>query len=210
MALQTQALRRTAQERGLLFYTNGMSEQKLTREFSICLLPTENVATDIETIRNSLPDSPYRDDIPHITLLRGITAHTDLSDDALAQALESILSPEDNLPLEGNVVGIANKSNQFYSSTGLLLLEASPRLTDFRKQVADRLKRHNYDVEAQELANFMPHITIRLGIALEGASLHDAEELFRDRSITFSDWLLFRLIEEGDKRIMHQVWPYSI
>ncbi len=193
-----------------MFYTDVMSEQKLTREFSICLLPSDDVATDIEAIRNSLPDSPYRDDIPHITLLRGITANTDLSDDALVQDVESILSPGDNLPFEGHVLGIANKSNQFYSSTGLILLEASSQLIEFRKQVVDHLEQRGYSVEAQELTDFTPHVTIRLGVALEGTSLHDAEELFRDRIITFSSWLVFRLIREDDKRVTHQVWPHSI
>jgi len=184
-----------------------MIERILTCEFSICLLPNEEITSDVNSLREELPKSPYRDDIPHITLLRGITANDDLSDDALVQKIDSTLAISNKLPLDGSVHTIANASNQFYSSSSGIILRASPELLEFRKQAAAQLEMRGFSVEAQELAFFVPHITIRLGVPLTGDSLSKAEALFSGRKVTFSHWLLFRLVKQNDNRIMHEVWP---
>ena len=181
---------------------------QLTREFSICLLPADDVANDIQALRQDLPASPYRDDIPHITLLRGITSNADMSDEELAQDVESVLSISERLPLGATVQSIANKSNQFYTDTGVVLMKALPELLAFRQKVADLLAQHGYSIESQELHTYIPHITIRLGVPLEGAMLQQAEALFSGRAIAFSHWVLFRLVMEDGERMMRQVWPY--
>lgn len=186
-----------------------MTKRVLTREFSICLLPTDDVIRDVQTLRQDLPASPYRDDIPHATLLRGITSNSDMSDEALAHDIDSILSITDSLPLAVEAESVANGGNQFYSLSGGILLRTSPELLAFRQAAAHKLEQHGYTVETQELNSFIPHITIRLGVPLEGDMLQRAQELFNGRAITFSQWLLFRLVKENGKRIMHEVRPLS-
>lgn len=180
---------------------------QLTREFSICLVPTDDITNDIETLRQALPASPYRDDIPHITLLRGITSGTDMTDEALVRDVDSILAFSRHLPLGGSVRSIANKSNQFYTDTGVLLLDTSPELLAFRQRASNDLTLHGYRVEAQELGAYTPHVTVRLGVPLAGAILQRAERTFIGRTTAFSRWLLFRLVVADGKRLMHEVWP---
>lgn len=184
-----------------------MAEQLLTREFSICLVPSTDVRTDIQALRQELPPSPYRDDSPHITLLRGITSSIDMDDEALVQEVGRITSLSANLPKECAVRSIANKSNEFYSATGLILLESSPELLAFRQDTVNGLQRHGYTIESQGQITFTPHVTIRLGVPLEGDSLQKAETQFKGRVIAFSEWLLLRLVIEDGKRLMHEVRP---
>lgn len=171
------------------------------------MLPTDDVANDIQALRQKLPASPYRDDVPHSTLLRGITSKSNVPDDALVRKVDAAVSISKRLPLIARVQSVTNMSNQFYTDSGVILLQASPELLTYRQETASLLAQNDYQVEAQELDVFMPHITIRLGVALEGALLEEAEALFKDRTITFGRWLLFRLAKEGNKRRMHQVWP---
>lgn len=184
-----------------------MTKEVLTREFSICLLPTDDVTTDVEALRAGLPDSPYRDDVPHITLLRGISSGMDMSDEALADDVGLTLSLSSRLPLLGTVKLIDNKSNQFYTDTGVIILESTKELLDFRKDAVNRLLEHGYTVEAQELSTYTPHVTIRLGVPLQGEFMDETKVRFDNRTIRFGDWLLFRLVLQDDKRLMHVVRP---
>jgi 2'-5' RNA ligase len=184
-----------------------MSTPQLTREFSLCLLPTDEVTADVSALRAQLPPSPYRDDVPHITLIRGISAAANMSDETLITDVGATLSLSDRLPLRGTVQRIANKSNQFYRETGGIILESSAELLAFRKDAADRLMARGYIVEAQELNTYTPHITIRLGVPLQGELLDQANTLFHGRTISFGSWVLFRLVMQGDKRLMHVVRP---
>lgn len=181
--------------------------EQLMREFSICLLPADDVTNNIQALRQDLPPSPYRDDTPHITLLRGITSSRDMSDEELVRDVESVLAFSKHLPLSARVGSIANKSNQFYTATGVALTDASPELLAFRRQAVNDLIQHGYSVEAQELRTYTPHVTVRLGVPLEGTMLQRAEALFNGRTITFGSWVLFRLILVDDKRMMQEVWP---
>lgn len=184
-----------------------MTKEVLTREFSICLLPTDDVTADIEALRARLPDSPYRDDVPHITLLRGISSDTDMSDETLADDVGTTLSLSSRLPLLSTVRLIDNKSNQFYTDTGVVILESSKELLDFRKDAVNRLMERGYTVEAQELSTYTPHITVRLGVPLQGEVMGETRLRFHNRTIRFGDWLLFRLVLQDDKRLMHVVRP---
>ena len=183
-----------------------MTKEVLTREFSICLLPTADVTEDIEALRATLPESPYRDDVPHITLLRGIASDTDMSDKALADDIASTLSLSSQLPLTCTVKAFENRSNQFYSSTGAAVLESSLELFELRKDAVQRLMERGYTVEAQELSTYTPHITIRLGVPLQGKAMAEAMIAFGNRTISFSGWLLFRLVVQDDKRLMRVVY----
>jgi 2'-5' RNA ligase len=187
-----------------------MAEPILTRELSICLIPNKEIINDVSILRKELDASPYRDDIPHITLLRGITANDDLSDEALVHMIDRTTGIKSKLPLIVNVRAIANASNRFYSLSSGMVLDAPHELLDLRKQIALQLETHGFSVEPQELTNYVPHITIRLGVPLEDERLSKAEALFIGRTVIFSQWLLFRVVKQNDKRFMHEVWPDQI
>jgi 2'-5' RNA ligase len=176
-----------------------MTKELLTREFSICLLPTDDVTADIEALRAKLPESPYRDDTPHITLLRGVSSGTDMSDEALVDDVGTALSLSNRLPLLGTVKLVDNKSNQFYTDTGVVILESSKELLNFRKDAVNRLLEHGYTVEAQELNTYTPHITVRLGVPLLDKFMDETRTMFDNRTITFSRWLLFRLVRSEER-----------
>jgi hypothetical protein len=81
---------------------------------------------------------------------------------------------------------------------------------DFRKQAAAQLENHWFNVETQELAFFVPHITKRLGIPLADENFSKAETLFNDRTVTFNHWVLFRRVVQNDKRIMQRFGPIRL
>lgn len=184
-----------------------MAEHLFTHEFSICLLPNEDITIDINSLRQDLPESPYRDDIPHITILRGISTNDHLSDEDLLNKVDSLLAISNKLPISGSVHSVANASNRYYSLSSGMKLHASKELLNFRNEVITRLKANGFSIETQELANYIPHITIRLGAPLIGESLTRAEALFVGRSVSFNEWFLFRVIKQNDRRIMHEIWP---
>ena len=184
-----------------------MPERQLTQEFSICLIPTDDIIDEVESLRHELPKSPYRDDIPHITLLRGISSSREMSDQALLEDIDSLLAISDKLPLQSTVTGIANKSGKFYSTTSGLILHPSDELLSYRANVADKLSENDYTIEAEELLEYMPHITIRLGVPIEGDKYKRAQELFEAKVISFNHWVLFRLVLVDGKRTMHEVRP---
>lgn len=130
-----------------------------------------------------------------------------MSDNVLSQHVEQALSLSDKLPINLTVKTVANKSNQFYSSSGLILLTASEELLNIPQTVTTQLVRQDYMIESQEFDNFTLHMTIRLGIPLKGDMLRKAEQQFQSRTITFSHWLLLRLVTEDGKRSMHEAWP---
>ena len=184
-----------------------MPKGLLTREFSICLVPAADITRDIEAIRAQLSESPYRDDTPHITLLRGVASGTDMEDEALIDDVSTAVSFSRRLPLLGTVKSVDNKSNQFYTSTGVVILESSKELLDFRTDAVKQLLEHGYTVEAQELNAYTPHITVRLGVPLLGEHMDEAKAMFDNRIITFNHWILFRLVLQNDERFMHVVQP---
>ena len=184
-----------------------MPKGLLTREFSICLVPAADITRDIEAIRAQLSESPYRDDTPHITLLRGVSSGTDMEDEALIDDVSTAVSFSRRLPLLGTVKSVDNKSNQFYTSTGVVILESSKELLDFRTDAVKQLLEHGYTVEAQELNAYTPHITVRLGVPLLGEHMDEAKAMFDNRIITFNHWILFRLVLQNDERFMHVVQP---
>lgn len=130
-----------------------------------------------------------------------------MSDKELLDEINSLLALSSNLPFQSTVTKIANKSNQFYSSSGLLLLQASKSLLAYREEVAARLIKNNYSVESQELHDYTPHITIRLGVPLKGGILKQAQESLNAKVISFNQWMLFRLVLVDGKRTMREIRP---
>lgn len=187
-----------------------MTEAKLTQEFSICLLPDIQTTERVTSLRRELPPSPYRDDLPHLTLLRGITSDLPLSDETLLADMDAQLDLPSALPLAATVQAVENKSNRFYSDSSLLLLDPSAALLACRRQIVRRLtSTAGYAVEPAEQTSFTPYVTVRLGVPLYGDMLQKTEELFLRRSITFNSWLLVRLLLRGDERYFKAVYPLA-
>lgn len=159
-------------------------------------------------LRAELTSSPYRDDIPHITLLRSINSPTLLGDDELLKSIAGLVETSSKLPMTARIIEVANKSNELYSSSGLILLEVSPELASLRKKIIEYLTAHSYTVEQQEIERYTPHMTIRLGVPLEGEMMQKAQEVFpADKEIIFNRWLLFRLVKKDNTRLMRVVMP---
>ena len=187
----------------MLCYNYYMSSQP-TNEFSICLLANSETTADIESMRRELPTSPHRDDPPHITLLRGVTSSAFVSDAAIAKSMGALLTMQPD-SIGGNVKGVEDKSNHLYSSTTALTLTLSDVILNYRKALINNLKANNYKVESQELATFIPHLTIRLGVALDETERKRAEAHFLGKQIKFTRYALFRLVQHNGSRQMHIV-----
>ncbi len=181
-----------------------MPKQVLTKEFGICLLPDTVTTQRVLGLRKKLPASPYRDDRPHITLLRGITSPQQFSDVELFHNIKRILNLSNSLPLIATAQDVVNISNQFYSASCVILLQSS-KLLNIRRVAAKKLNQNGYSIEKQELKTYTPHITIRLGVPLAGEILTTAQATFIGNDIIFSKWILFRLIIKDDARKAHEI-----
>jgi len=152
-----------------------------------------------------LPASPYRDDWPHLTLLRGITAPEQVTDQALLAQMTRVVNLKE-FSLTGSVAIIANKHNEFYSDTGVLLFAPSEELLAYRNRCISALQQRGFRVDPHELVDYSPHLTIRLGVPLTGDLLARAEKDFLGQTVKFSGWMLLRLVADSSQgRQMHEV-----
>jgi 2'-5' RNA ligase len=181
-----------------------MSIQK-TNEFSICLKPTRETIEAVNNIRDQLAPSPYRDDPPHITLVRGIVSDEELTDAELLRQVADITHIDSKLPLAATVTEVTNKSNKFYSESGGLIVSPSEELRQFRSSLLASLTSHGFSDESYDKNNHPLHITVRLGVKLEGDVLARAQKQFLHQPVIFTGWSLFRLELEDGARKMHEI-----
>src|SRR5262245_8857881 len=99
-----------------------MDQSDMTSEFSICLLLDRKTAQSVESIRQTLPVSPYRDDTPHVTLLRAIKSPSRMSDTDLLKDMEKLLGLSKNLPLSATVIKPANRFSPLFKTSSLVVL----------------------------------------------------------------------------------------
>ncbi len=173
-----------------------------TQEFSICLLLDEPATRQIEDIRAKLPSSSYRDDPPHLTLLRGITSKEIVSAEELSQNLQKILTIKPGT-LHVRITGLQDVSNQFYTKTTVLQIAAFDELTRYREKITDQLRLNRFQVEQKEVEHYTPHITVRLGVTINDSLRTSTEKLFVDHDLTFTSYALFRLVLRDGNRHMH-------
>jgi len=180
----------------------------MTSEFSICLLLDAEATRAVEDICQTLPASPYRDDTPHITLLRAIKSPSIASDEALLQEMEKLLELSKNLPLSATVHKSANRfSPLFRWSSSLVLLHPSPEMRAYHKKIIGILQANNYPVSLERLL-FLPHISIRLGIPYTERAKAMTEESFSAGSkLTFSTWIILRDIKKNGTYLVKEVGP---
>lgn len=178
----------------------------MTREFSICLLPDQATADKILQLRAEMPTSPYRDDTPHVTLLRGVVSPTDVNDEQLLHTLESFLEPDSNLPANFQVKKIANRSSHLYSSSSLVILQAGKQVKSYRKKVIRTLKQNGYTIPLLDRAIYIPHLTIRLGVPVKDQTRKTAAQLFPHGSdATCGSWMVLRLTAAEPTRLMREI-----
>lgn len=181
---------------------------QLTRQFSICLIPDKRTEHDINTFRRQLPESPYRDDIPHLTLLRGVSSPNIPSDKDLVTDIDRLLKWNSNPPITGSVQAVENIDSLVYGSTSVLVIKPQSKLEALRANICQKLVATGYSIEKDELQQVRPqHITVRLGVPLSSEYFRHAESILLGKHIEFSKWLLFRLELDGNRRLMHKVWP---
>ena len=186
-----------------------MAQQIMTKEFSICFIADGLNTKKINNLRSKLPESPYRDDAPHVTLLRGITTSSNIGSNAeLVKKVGNLIKLHTALPLQLQVGRIDNISNQFYSASGVVLLNPSNALTRLRQKTIRQLTDNGYKIENQEVSEYYPHMTIRLGVPLRGAAMKHARENFpMGVAVSFDKWLLLRLHKDGKQRTVQELSP---
>ena len=182
-----------------------MNRAETSREFSICLRPDAATAQDVLRLRQQLPDSPYRDDPPHVSLLRGITTPVAYSDDELLQKVERVCNLTEKLPLSATIDRLTNKSNQFYSESSIISFHLSSEFTRLWQQTIHLLHQNDFAIEESETKSFSPHMTVRLGVPLKQRPLSEAQNLFAGKAVKFSSWCIFRLYIEDQARLIRVI-----
>ena len=177
----------------------------MTFEFSICLTLDPKITQAVDAIRQILPISPYRDDTPHITLLRAIKSPSQVSDRDLLRDMERLLELSKNLPLTATVHKPANRFSPLFRLSSVVLLHASPEMKLYRKNVIRTLKANNYSIGRERLV-FFPHISIRLGVPYTDNAKAMTEQNFSpEKKIIFNKWVILRDIKKDGKYLVKEI-----
>lgn len=185
-----------------------MNERGLTSEFSICLTPDQKSTQAIEAIRKALPPSPYRDDTPHITLLRTIKTPSPMSDEDLLKNIERVLELSRDLPLTATVRKPANSIDPLFRwFSSQLIIQASPELEACRERILRTLQASNYSVGLVSRLTFFPHISVRLGVPYTDEARALAEQAFAPGTkLTFNKWIILRDIKKDGRYLVKEIY----
>lgn len=183
-----------------------MAQSGLTNEFSICLLLNTKTTRTVQAIRQTLAASPYRDDTPHVTLLRTIKSPTHMGDRDLLEDMERLLQLSARLPLSATVLQPANRFSPLFRVSSLVLLKASPEVKMYRKNIIRVLKANNYSISLFERLIYLPHISIRLGVPYSKQARATTEQSFRPGTqVIFNKWILLRDIKKDGKYLVKEI-----
>jgi hypothetical protein len=183
-----------------------MDQHGMTSKFSICF-PLDHKATRaVGAIRQTLPASPYRDDTPHVTLLRAIKSSSQMDDIDLLRDMERLLELSKNLPLTAAVHKSANRFSPLFCFSSLVLLHASPEMKSYRKHVLKILKANGYSFSLYERMLFFPHISIRLGVPYtEHAKVMTEQSFSPGAKLTFDRWIILRDVKKDGKYLVKEI-----
>jgi 2'-5' RNA ligase len=177
----------------------------MTSVFSICLLLDKKSTKAVNDIRQTLPASPYRDDTPHITLLRAIKSSSRMSATDLLRDMEKLLKLSKNLPLTATVHKSANSFSPLFKISSMVLLQASPAMKKYRKDIIKTLRANNYSVNLERIV-FSPHISVRLGVPYTKQARVMTEQSFELGSELACDrWVILRDIKKDGKYLVKEI-----
>lgn len=183
-----------------------MDQTGLTSKFSICLTLDHKATQAVDAIRQTLPASPYRDDTPHVTLLRTIKTPSPMSDTDLLQDMERLLGLSKHLPLTATVYKLASRFSPLFRVSSLVLLHASPEMKAYRKNVQRILRANNYSVGLFERLVFLPHISVRLGVPYTDKAKALTERSFgAETKLTCNKWIILRDIKKDGKYLVKEI-----
>ncbi len=182
-----------------------MDQTDLTSTFSICLALDDKTTRAVEDIRRTLPASPYRDDTPHVTLLRSIKTPSVMSDTELLQGIERLVELSKHLPLSATMNKSANRFSPLFRTSSLVLLHPSPEMKQYHKSVIKTLRANNYSVSLERFV-FSPHISIRLGVPFtEQARVMVEKSFVLGAELTFNRWMILRDIKKDGKNLVREI-----
>jgi hypothetical protein len=178
----------------------------MTSEFSICLTLDHEATQAVDAIRQTLSASPYRDDTPHVTLLRTIKTPVPMSDMELLQDMERLLELSKKPPLAAMVDKLANRFSPLFRMSSLVILHASPELEAYRKSMLRILKANNYSVGLVERLAYFPHISVRLGVPYTEEARALTKQSFPPKNtLTFSKWIILRDVKKDGKYLVKEI-----
>jgi hypothetical protein len=188
-------------------FTDSTDQSGLTSEFSICLKPDDETTRAIETIRGSLPPSPYRDDTPHLTLARTIRTPLAMDDKDLLADMVRLLGLSKGLPLTATVSKPANSFDPLFKwFSSQLIINVSPGIESYRKHILQTLQANNYSIGFVSRLTFFPHISVRLGIPYTKQARAITEQSFAPGTqLTFDKWIILRDIRKDGKYLVREV-----
>ena len=184
-----------------------MNENGLTSEFSICLTPDHAATQAVEAIRKTLPPSPYRDDTPHITILRTIKTPLPMSDKDLLEDMRQLLELSKDLPLSATVRKPANSFEPLFRwFSSQLIIHHSPEIELCRKHILRILQASNYSVGIVSRLTFFPHISVRLGVPYTEEARVIAERNFAPGTkLTFNKWIILRDMKKDGRYLVREI-----
>jgi len=170
---------------------------KPTTDFSIILCVDEVTAGVVEGFRKNLPKTPFRDDPPHVTLIRVVSIPKAMSDEELVIFMRPKLNFQ--VPLHVCFEKVTDHPSEKYGTTTVLEYKVASELIEFRKSLIKALQSESCTIPKAVAEIYRPHMTLILGKTLDSDSKKEATEIFtRNSDVHFTQWKLLRY-DENDK-----------
>ena len=129
-----------------------------------------------------------------------------MGDMDMLQDMERLLKLSKNLPFTVVVHKPANKFTPLYRTSSLVLLQASPEMKLYRKNILRSLKINNYSVDLIERLAFYPHISIRFGVPYtESAKAMTEQSLVPETKLILNRWVILRDIKKDGKYLVKEI-----
>lgn len=182
-----------------------MTHHHSPNEFSIIFRLDEKSRRDMQSIRDLLPSSSFRDDPPHVTLLQGIQCPNTMSDSHLIKSLSPLLNRLLKNEPRVYVDCLENLTGGPYKLTSAILFKKSPTLEREHISLMAHLRGSGYRVRISNRA-YRPHASVRLGAAYNQAALDKAFHLFpTGGGVGFQGWKILRLTSASHRRPFYEL-----
>jgi 2'-5' RNA ligase len=170
----------------------------MATEFTICLVCDEKSAAVINELRSKLAPSPYRDDAPHVTLLR-VSSSSSMTDDRLASNLKKVLVLAPEISATARLKTVINVPGRRYGTSSVALISLDAETKAWRKSLIARLKEAGYHISPHQNIVYVPHVTVRLGVPIRGEALRATKKRLKAEQILTFDRLMLLRIEKRDR-----------